>query len=211
LPVQAKLLRLIQEREILPVGADETIALRARVMAATHRDLAALIESGTFREDLYYRLNVVPIALPPLRERRGDVALLLDHFLAAANRAQGREVDGFSPEVVEILSAYPWPGNVRELANLVERLVAMKESGPVETVDLPPELRSAPRPLSAPVAAGLPFETARRAFEREFFARLLHETRGNVSEAARRAGISRPNLYRRLKETGLDPADFKKG
>jgi two-component system nitrogen regulation response regulator NtrX len=182
-------------------------------MAATHRDLAALIEEGAFREDLYYRLNVVPVPIPPLRERREDIVMLLDHFLAAANRAQGREVAGFSPEAIEILTAYLWPGNVRELANLVERLVAMKESGPVETADLPRELRSAPRsqPLTAAAGANVPFEAARRAFEREFFARLLGETRGNVSEAARRAGISRPNLYRRLKEAGLDPGEFKKG
>jgi len=213
LPVQSKLLRLLQEREILPVGADETIPLRARVMAATHRDLAALIEDGAFREDLYYRLNVVPVHIPPLRERRQDIVALLDHFLAAANRAQDREVAGFSPEVIEVLSAYPWPGNVRELANLVERLVALKETGPVETADLPQELQSAPRsaPVTAAAGASVPFEAARRAFEREFFARLLGETRGNVSEAARRAGISRPNLYRRLKEAGLDPGEFKKG
>jgi len=213
LPVQSKLLRLLQEREILPVGADETIPLRARVMAATHRDLSTLIEEGAFREDLYYRLNVVPVEIPPLRARREDIGVLLDHFLAVANRAQGREVAGFTPEVLEVLTAYPWPGNVRELANLVERLVAMKEAGPVVASDLPSELRIAPSPRAVPsvVTAHLPFEEARRAFEREFFARLLGETRGNVSEAARRAGISRPNLYRRLKEAGIDPGAFKKG
>jgi DNA-binding NtrC family response regulator len=210
LPVQAKLLRLLQEREIQPLGAERSVPLRARVIAATHRDLSGMVEQGEFREDLYYRLNVVPIHLPPLRDRREDIPPLIAHFLTNANRSLGRDVPGFSREAMVALGAYRWPGNVRELANLVERLVAMREAGEVTLEDLPAELRAdfegVPLP---PTASGLPFEAARRVFERDFFANLLEETAGNVSEAARRAGISRPNLYRRLKETGLDPGRFK--
>ncbi|MBN2491203.1 MAG: sigma-54-dependent Fis family transcriptional regulator [Planctomycetes bacterium] len=210
LPVQAKLLRLLQEREIQPLGAEESVPLRARVAAATHRDLVAMIERGEFREDLYYRLAVIPIHLPPLRARREDVAPLVEHFLASSNRALGRAVPGFSREAMVALGAYRWPGNVRELSNLVERLVAMREGGEIGLEDLPAELRlDMGGAAVSPTASGLPFEAARRAFERDFFERLLEETAGNVSEAARRAGISRPNLYRRLKETGLDPGAFK--
>ena len=208
LPVQAKLLRLLQEKEIRPLGAAEVLPLRARIIAATHRNLKSLIESGEFREDLYYRLNVVPIVLPPLRERPEDIGLLLDHFLDRFNRAQGRDVSGIHPEAMKILDAYAWPGNVRELSNLVERIVAMKESGCVDLEDLPPEMSRHPGRSSIRVNH-LPFEAARLTFERDFFERLLQETAGNVSEAARRAGISRPNLYRRLKEAGLDPGAFK--
>jgi len=208
LPVQAKLLRLLQEKEILPLGSAETLPLRARIIAATHRNLKVLIECGEFREDLYYRLNVVPIVLPPLRDRPEDIGALLDHFLDRFNRAQGRDVSGIHPEARKILDAHAWPGNVRELSNLMERIVAMKEAGSVEVEDLPPDLSRHPTP-PAGLATHLPFEAARRTFEREFFERLLRETSGNVSEAARRAGISRPNLYRRMKETGLDPSAFK--
>ena len=213
LPVQTKLLRLLQEREIQPLGSDTVLALRAQVTAATHRDLKTLIEQGEFREDLYYRLNVVPVHLPPLRDRPEDVPPLLDHFLERANRTLGRTLPGFHPDVLARLQVYPWPGNVRELANLVERLVAMKEEGEITMADLPEELLQTGRTGNPPFRfpAHLPFEEARRTFERDFFARLLEETGGNVSKAARQAGISRPNLYRRLKEVGLDPGAFKKG
>jgi len=210
LPVQAKLLRLLQEREIQPIGASEIIPLRARVISATHRNLTTLIERGDFREDLFYRLNVVPITLPPLRERPEDIKPLLLHFLNRFNQAQGRNVSTFGPDALDILMAYVWPGNVRELSNLMERIVAMKEAGIVEVEDLPTALVATP-PFHAAPATHLPFEAARRTFEREFFEDLLQKTTGNVSEAARRAGISRPNLYRRLKEAGLDPGAFKKG
>ncbi len=197
LPVQTKLLRVLQERAFTPIGGSDPIPLDARIVSATHRDLPALVEAGDFREDLYYRLNVVPIEVPPLRARTEDIPTLVAHFLARRDPAPA-----LTDAALDKLRSYAWPGNVRELANLVERLAATRAGETVDVADLPPEL-DRPAPSTATPSVEQPFDDARRTFERDYFSRLLEATDGNISEAARRAGISRPNLYRRLDELGI--------
>ncbi len=222
LPAQVKLLRALQEKEVRRVGDTAPVAVDVRVIAATHRDLRAEAAAGRFREDLYYRLAVFPIRLPPLRERREDVPLLAEHLLEKHARAFHREVGGFEPEALGRLAAAGWPGNVRELENVVERAVAVS-TGPLVTVaDLPPELAAAP-PGAGPGAAGgalagepltaLPYreavEQARDRSSREYLVALLGEFRGNVTRAAERAGMERESLHRVLKRHGLRSEDFK--
>ncbi|MFW6050374.1 MAG: sigma-54-dependent transcriptional regulator [Myxococcota bacterium] len=225
--MQVKLLRALQEQEFERVGGIKTIGVDVRLVAATNRDLKDEIAAGRFREDLFYRLNVVQVHLPALRERRDDIPLLLEHFVERFNKRLGREVQSFADEARRALLAYPWPGNVRELENVVERCMLFSD-GPVVGADLlPPELREAadhpagaegraavstgdlsPVPSAAAVlepGAGLK-QTVREAtakLERDLIARALGETGGNVTRAARLLKISRKSLQTKMKELGL--------
>ncbi|MFT3914936.1 MAG: sigma-54 dependent transcriptional regulator [Anaeromyxobacteraceae bacterium] len=211
LAIQGKLLRVLQEREVTRVGSDRPEPVDVRVIAATNRDLEALVKEGQFRDDLYYRLNVIPIRLPPLRERPGDLAPLLDHFLRSFAERYGRQVPLPPPEVLAAARAYPWPGNVRELRNLCERAALMGWAAVAPLLG----------PKSAPAAAGpaeeaefrLPLLDARarlvERFEREYLTRLLREHRGKVGEVARAAGIAERNLYEKLKAYGLSRDDYR--
>ncbi len=215
LPVQVKLNRALQEREIRRVGDNAPIEVDVRVIAATHRDLKAEAAAGRFREDLFYRLHVFPVRLPPLRERREDVPLLAGHFLEKHARAFRREVSGFTPEAVRTLTGYPWPGNVRELENAVERAVAVAAGPEVDVRDLPPELKGTPEgALPAEVLARMPYrevvESARDRVSREYLVALMREFGGNVTRAAERAGVERESLHRLLKRYGIRSDDFKR-
>jgi DNA-binding NtrC family response regulator len=216
LATQVKLNRVLQEKEVRRVGDSAPSRVDVRVVAATHRDLRAEVAGGRFREDLYYRLNVFPVRLPPLRERAEDVPLLAAHFLEKHARAMRREVSGFDPEALRLLTSWSWPGNVRELENAVERAVAIA-SGPVLLPrDLPSEL-SAPGPVlpPGPVLATLPYrevvEQAQDRTSREYLVALLTEFQGNVTRASARAGVERESLHRLLKKHGLRSDDFKRG
>jgi two-component system response regulator GlrR len=200
--LQVKLLRVLQEREVRPVGSAQTVKVDARVVSATHRDLRAESGAGRFREDLYYRLNVVALTLPPLAARREDVPLLASHFLASTCARYGKSVNGFAPEAMERLAAARWPGNVRELQNVVEKCVAL-----ATTPVIPASLVE--RALDAATGGQESFDDARRAFEREYLARLLRTTGGNVSQAARLAKRNRSDFYSLLNRHQLDPATFK--
>jgi transcriptional regulator with GAF, ATPase, and Fis domain len=205
-PVQAKLLRALQERRIERVGGSEPIEVDVRVVAATNRDLEQDVACGRFRADLFYRINVVPIEIPPLRERREDVALLAEHFLAQARAASGRGPAGFSREARAALEAYPWPGNVRELENAIERAVALAEGAQVEAGDLPPALLRAARAevLEREVRAGrLGFEPALERFERGLLLEALEQSAWNQTRAAQRLGITRRTLKLRMDRLGL--------
>ncbi len=196
LSMQAKLLRVLQEEEVKPVGGTETIPVDVRVVAATHQDLEALVGAGRFREDLYYRLHVVALDVPPLRERREDIPILAGHFLRQYAARSGRPLSGFSPKAMEALLAHPWPGNVRELENVVERAVALAPGSIVEVADLPDKLIGLPR--SGPVP---PVSRAKPTLDemiREHVLRVLEEAGGNKSEAARVLGVPRRTLYRML-------------
>jgi DNA-binding NtrC family response regulator len=190
--LQARLLRALQEGTIRRVGANESIAVDVRVVAATNRDLEAAVRDGRFREDLYYRLNVVTIGIPPLRERREDVPLLAEHFAAKHGRGRG----AISPDARELLQAYDWPGNVRELENVVARALALNPSGVVVPADLPDRLR-APSPE---LARGLPlppgFRPTLDELSRRYAALVLAECGGNKTRAAELLGIDRKTLYR---------------
>ncbi len=205
--VQAKLLRALQHKEVRPVGASFTVPVDLRVVAATHRDLAALVAEGRFRADLFYRLNVVRIEVPPLRERREDIPLLVHHFLEITSRRQGGRVENISQEAVELLCGHPWPGNVRELENLMERLVILGSGGEIQASDLPPPFRqpSVP-PSSAPriPPAGLSFRSTVDDFETSLILQALDQTQWNKNRAARLLGLNRTTLLEKIKKKGLD-------
>jgi DNA-binding NtrC family response regulator len=195
--LQARLLRALQEGTIRRVGANEPIAVDVRVVAATNRDLEAAVKAGTFRADLYYRLHVVSIRIPPLRERREDIPLLAEHFAQKHGRAEGSAI---SPEARETLLAYDWPGNVRELENVVARALALNPSGVVLREDLPEAVRAA---RSAPAPAPLPDVADRPTLaelERRYASQVLQEAGGNKTRAAEILGIDRKTLYRILGE-----------
>jgi DNA-binding NtrC family response regulator len=195
--LQAKLLRVLQERAIRRVGGHATIPIDVRVIAATNRDLTKQVADGAFRDDLYYRLNVVTITVPPLRERRDDIPLLAQHFLEKYARATGRPIQGLAPATVDTLLAWHWPGNVRELEHAIERAVALAASGLLLPDDLPPEIRGGGRDRGLP-AGTMTLE----ALKRWYVARVLEETGGNKVRAAELLGIDRRTLYRMLDERG---------
>ena len=213
---QAKLLRAIEAREIERVGGGKPIRVDVRIVSATNKDLERAVAEGTFREDLFFRLNVIPIGLPPLRERPEDVPALVRHFSALHRARTGRPMPRWTDDALALLTRYRWPGNVRELANIVERLgilhggheVSAREVRSVLPVarDTPPPEEAA-RPVSPlpgdAFALGLPLSETLDAYERELIARALSSSGGNVAEAARRLQTDRPNLYRRMRRLGL--------
>ena len=193
--VQAKLLRLLQENEIRPIGATQPIKVNVRILAATNRDLPAAVAEGTFRQDLYYRLNVIPIRIPPLRERKSDVPLLVEHFL----KKHAVHQVSLSDDVLGRLMKHPWPGNVRELENVIRSLVALKSNPVIELNDLPTNLRRSIDPYQE-VDLGLASEIIPLAeVERRPILRAIEHTRGDVQTAALLLGIGRTTLYRKLK------------
>jgi DNA-binding NtrC family response regulator len=204
--VQVKMLRAVQEGEIRRVGSNENIRVDVRVLAATNRNLEEAMASGEFREDLYYRLNVIGIRLPPLRERVEDVPLLAHHFLQKYAGRMSREISDFAEDVMDVLQTYRWPGNVRELENVVERAVVLTREGQVQKAALPDRLRSDDflRNASATHYGELEFRKAKslavNLFERRYMQALLTACDGNVSEASRRAGMDRSNFRRILKK-----------
>ena len=203
LGLQVKLLRVLQEREVRPVGASSAIKVDARVISATHRNLRAEQASGRFREDLYYRLNVVSIEVPPLAERRDDIPILANHFLAELSRRYGKPTRAFAPEAMACLVGAPWKGNVRQLQNAVEKCVAL-----CPTPIVPATLVA--RALEGPADDLASFDEARASFERDYLSQLLRITDGNVSQAARLAKRNRSDFYSLLNRHELDPAAFKK-
>jgi DNA-binding NtrC family response regulator len=198
LPIQAKLLRAIESREIQPVGSTRRIQVQARVLAATHRDLRAEAEAGRFREDLYYRLAVVEIHVPPLRERREDVQQLALHFVEKYARELGRDVRGIERGALELLAGHEWRGTVRELSNAIERAVIFCSSDQIQAADLPGPVRSA-APASPEYAPNLRSATAE--FERAHILRVIEECGGNKRKAAKLLGLGVTSLYRKLGTT----------
>jgi DNA-binding NtrC family response regulator len=204
LPIQAKLLRAIEHKEVLPVGANRPVAFQARVVTATNKDLAAEVAAGRFRADLYYRLNVVAIHLPPLRERREDIPELVATLLAAHTRRLGKRVDGVDNAVIRGLMAAPWKGNVRELDNALERAVILSEGPILTTDDFPPGLILEG---ASSATGGDDLRAAVRDYERQHIQRVLAECGDDKREAARRLGLGLSSLYRKLDELRLKTAD----
>jgi nitrogen regulation protein NR(I) len=220
--IQVKLLRALQESEFERVGGIRTLKVDVRLIAATNRDLKSLIAEGRFREDLYYRLAVVPIALPPLRDRREDIPLLVGHFIEKYNRRLGKRVERIDDDALGLLVGYAWPGNIRELENLMERSVLFADGPRIQASSLPESLRDRGTPPSPPIAAVGPLgaiaspsgasmkEIVRQAqaeLEKELISRALEETGGNVTRAAKRLQISRKSLQVKMKELGLRDAE----
>jgi DNA-binding NtrC family response regulator len=204
--LQAKLLRVLQEREIERVGGTRRIGLDVRIIAATNADLKRAIATQTFREDLYYRLNVVPITVPPLRSRRDDIGPLVDHFIAKYNRQFGKHIAGVSPEALATLTEYDWPGNVRELQNIIERSVALVEAPFIELADLPVEVTLGDR-LRGGEAPMHSLGTALDQFERNLIQRVLERVMWNQSKAAAILGLHRNTLLRKIAKWGLSPTN----
>jgi two-component system response regulator AtoC len=193
--LQAKLLRFLDSGEFRRVGGNKTLSVDVRVIAATNKDLATLIKAGSFREDLYYRLNVINITIPPLRERKADIAELARHFLATYAKKLSKPIADFTSEALELLSAYRWPGNVRELENVVERAVIVCESGTIGAEDL-----SIP---SYAAVADMNVNPSLEEMEKNYILRVLKETGGNQSKASQLLGIDRKTLYLKLKKYGI--------
>jgi DNA-binding NtrC family response regulator len=204
LDMQTKLLRALQEREIERVGGERTLKVDVRIVAATNADLRELIKSHIFRDDLYYRLNVVPIHVPPLRERAADIPLLVHYFLEKYNRQFNRRVRGFSAAAMEVLQGYHWPGNVRELENIVERLVVISKYEIIQLRELPLDLQSCQEPLVEQLdEEGYDLRKAVQQFEREYIRRVLEKTRWNQTAAARILGIHRNTLLGKIEQLEL--------
>jgi two-component system response regulator GlrR len=201
--VQAKFLRVLQERQVTPLGGDRPLAVDVRVIVATNKDLERQVAQGLFREDLFYRIHVIPILLPPLRERKEDIPLLVEHFLKKYGRQMNREVRGLAPKALQRLMLHDWPGNVRELENTIEYAVAMTRD------DVIGEGNVLPMKANGPEGAIPPLREAKDAFERDYLISILKITQGNVTSAAELAGKYRADLYGLLRKHGLNPADFK--
>jgi two-component system, NtrC family, response regulator AtoC len=203
--LQAKILRVLQEREIERVGGTRRIPVDVRVIAATNADLRKAIQGGSLREDLYYRLNVVQITVPPLRDRREDIPLLVDHFIRRSSHLLHKRVTGVSTAALDVLVTYGWPGNVRELQNVIERAVALTEGLVVEVKDVPLDLMLPDVRHLADDPASVPLREARERFDRQVILRVLERVRWNQSEAARLLGLHRNSLKAKLLAWGIDP------
>ena len=201
-PLQVKLLRVLQERSVRPVGSAQAVPVDVRILSATHRNLDEAMAEGLFREDLYYRLNVVSLTLPPLAERREDIPLLANHFLAKLALKYGKRLNGFAPDALKALATASWPGNVRQLYNVVEQVCALA------TTPLVP-LALVQRALRVPSVEVVSYAEARHRFEREYLVGLLKLTDGNVADAARLAERNRTEFYRLLQKHGLTPGLFR--
>lgn len=199
---QAKLLRTLEQREVRPVGATKNLPIDVRIVAATHYDLTEKVAADEFREDLYYRLNVIELELPPLSDRREDIPLLVEHFLRDLAARNDREVSRFSPDAMELLVSASWPGNVRQLYNVVEQCVVLTTTPVIARQLVERSLRASPAPL-------LGLNEARERFERDYLVRMLNLTEGNIALAARLAGRNRSEFYNLLNRHGLKAQQFR--
>ncbi|XXT23430.1 sigma-54 dependent transcriptional regulator [Sorangium sp. So ce429] len=205
LSLQVKLLRVLQEETIRRLGDNRDLKVDVRILAATHRDLSAETQAGRFREDLFYRINVLPIAIPPLRERREDIPILLDHFLARNNARFGMNIRGFEPEARRLLLEYRWPGNVRELENTVERAMVLCEGERIGEADLPERIREARDPIQMQLTSGeLSIKKTSRVIEEILIRRALQKTKGNRTKAAEVLEISHRALLYKIKDYRID-------
>lgn len=203
---QVKLLRVLQEREFERLGGTSTIRVNVRIICATNRDLEKMIEAGQFRRDLFYRINVFPIYVPPLRERKSDIPLLADHFIRVFNQSNGSQIRRLSSSALDLLMAYHWPGNVRELENCIERACILSRNGVVYGFHLPSTLQS---PSSAPEVVHGDLESTLGKMEKELLLDALRATHGNIARAARRLGITERMMGIRIRKYDIDPALMK--
>jgi two-component system, NtrC family, nitrogen regulation response regulator NtrX len=200
---QAKVLRVLEEQRFTPVGGNASMKVDVRVIASTNKNLEREIELGSFREDLYYRLNVIPFQIPPLRERREDISSLTNYFLESLAGKNGKKPPALTRKAIEILENYPWPGNVRELRNVMERLVIMTPQQRIDVFDLPESILNRTLPVALEQEGTASLQSARERFEREFILQKLMEFKGNVSRAAQALQIERSNLYRKMRQLGI--------
>jgi transcriptional regulator with PAS, ATPase and Fis domain len=199
LSLQAKLLRVIEDKEVRPLGANQGEKVDARLVSACNRDPELLVQEGRFRQDLYYRLNVIRIDLPPLRERAEDIPILIEHFMRKFNDQIHRKLDGIEPEALDALTNYHWPGNVRELEHTIERAVLLGKEARIGLQDFPPSLVARDNNV-LPLADALAKSYTLRDLEKEYIMRVMEIVGGNKTEAAKTLGVDRTTLYRKLEE-----------
>jgi Nif-specific regulatory protein len=204
--MQVKLLRAIQEQEFERVGGTKTIKVNVRIIAATNRNLEEEMRKGTFREDLYYRLNVFPLHIPPLRERKTDIMLLCDHFIEKYNKKNRRSIKRITSSAIDLLMMYHWPGNVRELENCIERSVLLSRDDVIHAYHLPPSLQSAD---SSNTQLATTLAQAVEDLERELISDALKHARGNGAKAARKLGITERVMGLRIEKYGIEPQKYK--
>jgi len=211
LALQVKLLRVLQERAFERVGGNRTVQVDVRIIAATNHDLESLVEEKRFRQDLFYRLNVIPIVIPPLRERRSDIPLLIDHFLTRFNQAKHTEISGVDPDALRLLTAYDWPGNIRELENMIERLAVLKKQGMLAVEDLPEKIcRKSPVPdlkdqFIRFSEGGINLSRELEEYENHLIIEALRKANGVTTRAAQLLHLNRTTLVEKLKRKGVDP------
>ena len=207
--MQKELLRVLEEREVRPVGASESIKVDVRVISATHRDLKAMVAEGTFRQDLFYRLHVFGLDLPPLRDRREDIPLLVERFLDDNAREHHAQRKRFAPDALRLLVSWRWPGNVRELKNFVDRSVLMARGEVIEADEVQLEEPAGGPQSGLDQATHLHWSEAKEAFARHYIRSVLARVEGNVSEAARETGMLRQAFQRLMKRHDVDPLEFR--
>jgi DNA-binding NtrC family response regulator len=209
--IQIKLLRVLQEREFIPVGGTATIKVDVRLIAATNKDLFKAVQEGTFRSDLFYRLKVITMNIPPLRERKEDIPLLSTHFLKKYTQESKKEIETISPQAMELIMGHDWPGNVRELENIIEAAVALETGKTITSKYLYLNKWRGYLKQALEVGKKMPtFQAAKRLFERDYIVNALKRCEGNIAKAARETGIIRPNLYEKIKRYGIRIEDYKK-
>lgn len=202
LSLQVKLLRVLQERQVRSVGSTVAVDVDVRIISATHKDIKKAVANKEFREDLFYRLNVVSMEIPPLRDRLEDIPLLAHHFINKINNGSGKKISGFAPAAMKLLMEVSWPGNIRQLQNVVEQAVALSTSSLISDTLLSDALQQEPKKI-------ISFAEARRSFEQEYLVKILQTTRGNVTEAARLAKRNRTDFYKLLNRNHIVPSLFK--
>jgi len=207
LAMQARLLRVLQDQQVRPIGSNRPRSVDVRIVAATNLDLEAAVARGSFRQDLYYRLNVVSIAIPPLRDRAEDIPLLVEAFLHRAARQNSKPVLSVTPEAMQALVAYEWPGNVRELAHVVERVVVLSQSDPIGIEDLPLEVRGSRAGTLGDLAVDHP---TLEELKRRYIVRVVEEAQGNISRAAAVLGVDRRSLYRMMRRYKINPSESRR-
>ncbi|MFQ5873606.1 MAG: sigma-54 interaction domain-containing protein [Dehalococcoidia bacterium] len=213
LDLQIKINRVLQEKQVRRVGERTDRPVDVRILSATNRDLQERISQGLFREDLFYRINVYPIPIPPLRAHAEDIPLLINHFIAKYNQTMDKDISGVAPEVAKALQAYSWPGNVRELENAIERAVLLADSGPIKLEHLPPSIWEKSHKPAGEALVNLPYHEAAQAaahdFSKTYLVAVLKRHQGNVTQAAKDAGIERESFHRLLKKHGLKAEEFR--
>lgn len=212
--LQVKILRVLEENEFEKVGGNRTISVNIRVIAATHRDLEERVEQGLFREDLFYRLFVIPLHLPPLRERKSDIRVLAKHFHAEFNTRNNLAIKGFTAEALDLLYGYSWPGNIRELKNLVERLVVLKQEGWLTPADLPTKIRGSQKIVISPPAEeiseeGIPLATAVTEYEKALILQCLEKAHWVKNRAAKLLHLNRTTLVEKIKRYDITPSETR--
>jgi DNA-binding NtrC family response regulator len=204
--MQVKILRALQEGEITRVGGNDPIKVDVRIICATNLDLAEAVRNGTFREDLFYRINVVPLRLPPLRERGDDVRLLAEHYLEKFSKEIGKDLRGFTEDALNQMRRYSWPGNVRELRNLVERAVILSRGQSVEHIDIP---APGERTNHDEIMSSLTMKEIVEEAERKYLVEILKSNNGNINDTAKSAGVNARTIHRKMRDFSLTKEEFK--